>query len=156
MKLNINIRKLNARLPRGKHISLLYPQRAGKKKNEQHLDLNASEAFLYICHVHTLIAPLLTERGRSDPTWTSLLALTAVVQKVLQHSFDDGEADELAVLIEAHRVAFENVPHYNDLDRPKHHFQVHLPAALRDFGPLRGFWCMPFEAFIQARANFTF
>ena len=41
--LNVNIAHLNARLPRCKRISKLYKQRDGKKKNEQHLDLNASE-----------------------------------------------------------------------------------------------------------------
>ena len=54
-KLNVNIAKLNAGLPRGKRIPKIYPQRKGKKINEQHLDLNASEAFLFIIHSRTLI-----------------------------------------------------------------------------------------------------
>ena len=123
-----------------------------KKANEQHLDVNASEAFLFITHCHTLIDPLLTDRGRAHPCWTSLQAHAAVVRKVLQHVFGADEADELATLIEAHLDAFDQVEAYCDLERPKHHFQEHLPAALRMFGPFRGFWCMPFEAFLQVLA----
>ncbi len=72
-----------------------------------------------------------------------------IVSKVLQHVFTDDEADELARLIAAHIKAFDEVDEYDGLERPKHHFQEHLPAALRMFGPFRGFWCMPFEAFLQ-------
>ncbi len=28
---------------------------------------------------------------------------------------------------------------------PKHHFLMHTPSVIRKFGPLRNFWCMPFE-----------
>lgn len=148
-ELNVNVAKVNARLPRGKSIPKIYPQRKGKKANEQHLDVNASEAFYFISHCHTLIDPLLTDKGRAHPSWKSLQAHAAVVRKVLQHVFAADEVDELATLIEAHLDAFDEVAAYEGLDRPKHHFQEHLPAALRMFGPFRGFWCMPFEAFLQ-------
>ena len=148
-KLNENITKLNAGLPRGKRVPKMAPQRKGKKKNEQHIEMNASEAFLFICHSRTLIEPLLTDKGRKHPCWISLQALAAVVQKVLQHVFVEHEVEDLARLIEAHIEAFDNVKEYDELERPKHHFQEHLPAALRMFGPFRGFWCMPFEAFLQ-------
>ena len=39
------------------------------------------------------------------------------------------------------------VPEYNGLWKPKHHFETHLPVDLLRFGPLRGFWCMSFEGF---------
>jgi hypothetical protein len=107
------------------------------------------EAFHFICLSRTLIEPLLTDKGRTHKCWISLQALAAVVSKVLQHVFTDDEADELARLIAAHIKAFDEVDEYDGLERPKHHFQEHLPAALRMFGPFRGFWCMPFEAFLQ-------
>ena len=151
--LNANITKLNAGLPRGKRIPKMAPQRKGKKKNEQHIEMNASEAFLFICHSRTLIEPLLTDKGRKHPCWISLQALAAVVQKVLQHVFVEHEVEDLAKLINAHNEAFDNVKEYDDLERPKHHFQEHLPAALRMFGPFRGFWCLPFEAFLQVNPS---
>ena len=41
------------------------------------------------------------------------------------------------------------VPEYKGFLRPKHHATRHLPEALLRFGPLRLFWCLPFEAFLQ-------
>ena len=151
--LNANITKLNAGLPRGKRIPKMAPQRKGKKKNEQHIEMNASEAFLFICHSRTLIEPLLTDKGRKHACWISLQALAAVVHKVQQHVFAEHEVEDLAKLINAHNEAFDNVKEYDDLERPKHHFQEHLPAALRMFGPFRGFWCLPFEAFLQVNPS---
>ena len=151
-KLDANMKALNNKLPRGKRISKLYPQRKGKKISDQHLDLNASEAMLYAVHSPTLVDPILTDRGRKHPCWISWLAHVAVVQKALQHVFTDAEVDELTTLISAHEDAFDRVAEYVGLERPKHHFQKHLAKALRNYGPFRGFWCMPFESFIQVRS----
>lgn len=41
------------------------------------------------------------------------------------------------------------VSEYEGFARPKHHFCRHLSAALLRYGPLRGFWCMPWEGFLQ-------
>jgi hypothetical protein len=148
-KLNVNISKLN--LPRGKRISKLYAQRQGKKMNEMHLDLNAEETLLFVMHSHTLVQPLLTSDGEEHPAWLSWLAHRAVVQKALQHAFSGGDPPELTRLIETHLSLFESVDEYDGLERPKHHFQLHLSRALRRYGPLRGFWCMPWEAYLQER-----
>jgi len=148
-KLNFQIDTLNMSLPRGKRLPHIYPPAPGKKINEMHLDLNASETFLYVMHSVTLVEPLLTERGRQHPAWRSWLAHRAVVAKCLQHSIAESEADGLATLIKAHEAAFDRVIQYDDLERPKHHFQKHLPDALRRHGLFRAFWCMPWEAFLQ-------
>jgi hypothetical protein len=92
-RLRANIGKFNQILPRGKHISLLYPQSKDKKINQMHLDLNASETFLYVNHSVTLVEPLLTESGKKDPAWLSWLAHRKVVMKTLQHSITDKEVD---------------------------------------------------------------
>ena len=39
------------------------------------------------------------------------------------------------------------VPEYNGLWKPKHHFETHVPIDLLRFGPPRGYWCMSFEGF---------
>ena len=69
--------------------------------------------------------------------------------KSLQHVFDESDVAEIDRLVQGHLDAFEQVPEYAFLDRPKHHFMKHLARALRNFGPFRQYWCMPFEAFIQ-------
>ena len=147
--LNANINELNAQLPRGKKIPKVYAQRKGKKINEQHMDLNSSETLLFAMHFEMLVAPILNAKGIQHPCWASMMAHVAVVQKVLQHTFAAAEADDLSILIANFIDAFDKVPEYFDLDRPKHHFLEHLVRALLDFGPFRGFWCMPFEAFLQ-------
>lgn len=150
-QLNSNIARLNSSLPRGKKLPNVHPQRKGKKINEQHMDFNSSETLLFAMHFETLVAPILNARGLKAPCWLSMMAHVAVVQKVLQHAYAATEADELATLIAKFLDAFDSVPEYADLDRPKHHFTEHLVRALLDFGPFRGFWCMPFEGFLQVR-----
>ena len=39
------------------------------------------------------------------------------------------------------------VPEYDGLWKPKHHFATHVPIYLLRFGPPRGYWCMSFEGF---------
>ena len=116
-----------------------------------HLDLNAEETFLYVLNSVTVIEPLLTDAGREHPAWKAWLAHRAVVAKAIQHAYVVGDSKELDRLIERHCQLFELVEEYEGLERPKHHFQKHLPLALLRFGPLRGIWCMPWEAFLQAR-----
>ena len=106
------------------NVHLLQTQ--NKKINEMHLDLNASETFLYVMHSVTLVEPLLTQRGLKHPAWLSWLAHRSVVAKALQHSMAPSEVDDLARLITAHADAFDKVVEYAELDRPKHHFQTHL------------------------------
>ena len=92
---------------------------------------------------------MLTEAALKHPCWLSWTAHCAVVSLCLAHVFADADADRLSTLIKEHADAFDDVEEYDDLDRPKHHFQKHLVQALRNFGPFRGFWCFPFEAFMQ-------
>ena len=39
------------------------------------------------------------------------------------------------------------VPEYEGLIKPKHHFLTHLALDIYRYGPPRGYWCMSFEAF---------
>ena len=146
-KLRTNISRLH--LPTGKRISKLYPQTKGKKWNEMHLDLNASQTNLFMMHSVTLVEPLLTAAGRAHTIWLSWLAHRSLLAKCLQHSFVRSDAARLQTLIEEYITAFDSVPNYAGLERPKHHFLTHLVAALLRFGPFRGFWCMPWDAFLQ-------
>ena len=45
--------------------------------------------------------------------------------------------------------AFEKVPQWQGYEKPKMHLLTHLREALEEFGPWRGFWCMPWESFLQ-------
>ena len=55
-----------------------------------------------------------------------------------------------------HSAAFDAVPQYAGLKRPKHHFLTHAALDVWNFGPPRGYWCMGYEGFnkvIKAGAN---
>ena len=43
-----------------------------------------------------------------------------------------------------HSRAFDNVPEYAGLKRPKHHFLTHLATDIWNYGPCRGCWCFAF------------
>ena len=38
---------------------------------------------------------------------------------------------------------------HGGFEKPKFHPAVHLAAALDEFGPLRGHWCMSFEGYLK-------
>ena len=46
-----------------------------------------------------------------------------------------------------HSALFDQVPEYNGLKRPKHHFLTHLAVDVWRYGPPRGYWCFGFESF---------
>ena len=94
-------------------------------------------------------------RPRDAPAWLSWTKHRAVVAKSMQHAFTRPDLYELRRLIDGHLESFDCVDEYDDLDRPKHHFQDHLVEALERFGPLRGVWCLPWEGYVQVRAPRT-
>ena len=65
----------------------------------------------------------------------------------LQHTLEVGDVHTLNELILTHQERFSEVPQYANLTKPKHHFLTHLVVDVFRYGPVRGFWCMSFEAF---------
>ena len=64
---------------------------------------------------------------------------------MVQHSMKVSDVERLDDLQLKHSALFDQVPEYNGLKRPKHHFLSHLPLDVWRYGPPRGYWC--FEAF---------
>ena len=97
-----------------------------------------------------IIGPLLDDKGRAEPAWIAWIAHVAMLSFTLRHSFcrtTDGPI--LDFLVNDYLLKFSNVPQYEGYEKPKHHCLKHLRKYLELFGPLRGFWCLPFEAFLQ-------
>ena len=57
---------------------------------------------------------------------------------------------ELDKLIYKHHKLFLEADGYGErLFKPKNHFASHFPTDILNFGPVRGYWCMRFEALNQ-------
>ena len=65
----------------------------------------------------------------------------------VQHSLKVTDIERIDDLVLEHSALFDQVPEYNGLKRPKHHFLSHLPIDIHLYGPPRGYWCFGFEAF---------
>ena len=66
----------------------------------------------------------------------------------LRHQFSQADLDTIELLVKDHDAKFHAA--YKGLYRkPKHHFLRHLRKYMNLYGPLRGFWCMSGEAFLQ-------
>jgi hypothetical protein len=96
-----------------------------------------------------MIEPLLNVPQRESPVWLSWLAHVELTNFLLQHEFRRSDIERTKVLVSKYRTAYSKVPEYAGWTKPKHHFLDHLHLYLALFGPFRGVWCFPFEAFLQ-------
>ena len=47
------------------------------------------------------------------------------------------------------------VPEYDGLEVPKHHFAQHVPRDILNQGPPRGYWCFSFEGYNKVIKSIT-
>ena len=84
---------------------------------------------------------------RGHPAWKSWLLLVKLFGLCVQHTISVADIKEVDDLQVAHSAAFDMVPEYAGLKRPKHHFCSHLARDIWLYGPPRGYWCFGYEAF---------
>jgi hypothetical protein len=84
---------------------------------------------------------------RAHPAWASWLKLVELFALAVQHKLSVRDIKRIDDAQLAHSAAFDAVPEYAGLKRPKHHFCSHLAADVWRFGPPRGYWCFGFESF---------
>ncbi|XP_051947874.1 uncharacterized protein LOC127619140 [Xyrauchen texanus] len=81
----------------------------------------------------------------SNRFWELLLLLLSCMELIFSPSLTVESTIYLKWLIEEHHTLFiELYPHQHL--KPKHHFMLHYPRAIRQLGPLVQFWTMRFEA----------
>ena len=102
-----------------------------------------------VCAMHSIriLDPLLNDTMRSHPAWASWVKHVELFSLVIQHELHVSDIEKIDNLQLAHSAAFDAVPEYVGLKRPKHHFCAHVPRDAWHFGPPRGYWCFGFEAF---------
>ena len=94
-----------------------------------------------------ILDPLLSDAMRQHPAWASWVALVELWSVVVQHKLVLADVERIDDLQLQHSALFDQVPEYNGLKRPKHHFLAHLALDVYRYGPPRGYWCFGFEAF---------
>lgn len=81
----------------------------------------------------------------SEPVWDLLLLLKEIVDIILSPIINARYISYLSDLIADHHNLFKSL--FPDiLLKPKHHFLVHYPKLILEFGPLVCCWCMRFES----------
>lgn len=80
----------------------------------------------------------------NEIVWEFLLILKDIVDIVLSPVISIDYISYLSDLINEHHNLFKEI--FKDAKlKPKHHFLVHYPQLILEFGPLVHLWCMKFE-----------
>lgn len=81
----------------------------------------------------------------NEIVWEFLLILKDIVDIVLSPVISIDYISYLSDLLNEHHNLFKEI--FKDAKlKPKHHFLVHYPKLILEFGPLVHLWCMRFEA----------
>jgi hypothetical protein len=94
-----------------------------------------------------VLEPILTTKIKKHPAWVAWVKLVELYSHVVLHEIDVDTIKKIDMLQFEYSQLYDQVPEYNGLKRPKHHFLTHLAPDIWRFGPPRGYWCFGFEAF---------
>lgn len=79
-----------------------------------------------------------------DPVWQFLTAMVEMSRLICSTEISEDQISLLEYYIELYmQFRIECFPHIKL--RPKHHYIVHYPEQIKNFGPLRQLWTMRFE-----------
>ncbi|XP_036342990.1 uncharacterized protein LOC118752243 [Rhagoletis pomonella] len=104
------------------------------------LKMTASEMICFATYLPLMIGDLIPPGNRF---WDLVIVLSKTVDLLLVDQFEEEDIHTLTTLIESHHTIYIDL--YGDL-KPKHHFMVHYPRAIRQCGPLKFMWAMRYEA----------
>ena len=123
----------------------------GTKKGQcnkgTHVHMTAGHMLTFALHSIDLMLPLINDV--KDPLWRCWTAHIKYIRLLHQHRITRTELLELNKLIYQHHDLFINAckkEYGKRLFKPKNHFACHFPTDILNFGPVRGYWCMRFEA----------
>ena len=124
----------------------------GEPKKGCHVHMTSGDVMVFVRHSIDLLLPLIGDT--SDPVWQCWVAHVKYIHLLLQHSMTYEEILELDALIYDHHEQFIKV-YGKRLFKPKNHFACHFPTDILNFGPVRHYWCMRFEALNQLFKTFA-
>ena len=88
---------------------------------------------------------LVSAEQKKTLEWQILGYLSRIVRIANQMSFSHHDVAELDKRIFLHDNLWLGSPELQHTWKPKNHYLSHLPLEILRWGPLRGFWCEPFE-----------
>jgi hypothetical protein len=86
------------------------------------------------------LAPYLDDEDEHYLLYIKLLQVTSIC---MSHRFTLEDISYLRFLIGEYLESFVSLFPFKFV--PKHHYLVHLPEQIMEFGPLRNYWCMRYE-----------
>ena len=119
----------------------------GKPDSSSTARLTGSQCMHFTLESIKIIDPLLNDEIRANPAWISWVKLVELFTHSVQHKMHCDDLELIDDLVLEHSRLFDEVPEYNGLKRPKHHFLSHLVMDIWRFGPPRGYWCFGYEGF---------
>ena len=121
--------------------------RAGRlPKRNGSVVMNAGDMLQFAVNSLEILRPLLPAAARTSAEYAAWVAHIKYFQLLILRRFSDESISRLADLIYDAQTKFLAIQAYSLLWKPKNHFAQHFPLDIKRFGPLRGYWCMRFEA----------
>jgi len=109
------------------------------QKNE--LRMTASEKLCLARYLPFMIASYVPKNNKN---WILFTEMLEIIDMLFQNEFNDADLQVLDRKIQAHHKLYVSL--YGPTLKPKHHFLVHYPTAIRKCGPPKLSWVMRFEA----------
>lgn len=81
---------------------------------------------------------------RNDKVWKFICVFLEIVAIVLKNTLTENDLTNLKKYVQIHNNSYQKL--FNLTLKPKQHFLVHYPNAIRKSGPLRNLWCFRFES----------
>eukprot|EP00966_Prymnesium_polylepis_P133131 3076967-Prymnesium_polylepis.1 len=116
--------------------------------------MTSGDMMLFARHSIDLLLPLIGDTA--DPLWQCWVAHVRYVRLLMQTELSYADVVELDKLVYQHHDLFLNLceSEYGErLFKPKNHFATHFATDILNFGPVRAYWCMRFEALNQLFKN---
>ena len=135
------------------HFTEGYLEKGTKQKQCKtgcHVHMTSGDVMVFVRHSLDLLLPLIGDT--SDPLWQCWIAHVKYVRILMRSSLSYDDVLELDRLIYSHHQLFLEAcegEYGARLFKPKNHFASHFPSNIMNFGPVRSYWCMRFEALNQ-------
>lgn len=104
------------------------------------LKMTATEVYCFISFLPLMLGDLIPINNKY---WSILIYLVNILDLLSKPELGENDVKRLEQLVNNHHTVYFSV--YGCL-KPKHHFMLHYPRAIKMLGPLRYNWCMRFEA----------